>query len=170
MVDIDDRTVFENNRIDFWFCDCITEPEYMYSVDGEYETTLIEFWKNYNHFPLKVIHNFVREMDDLDNDDKVYRYQIDEVHSIDELKHILDDVGWKLTLEDFFITNSSKEIRFKKIDRETLKGKIPAQCPLFELGPGDTLTEVIIHGHSFLVGTNDSNLSTKEQVKKIVLS
>ena len=43
-------------------------------------------------------------MDDLDNDDKVYRYQIDEVHSIDELKHILDDVGWKLTLEDFFIT------------------------------------------------------------------
>ncbi|MED3997996.1 hypothetical protein P4647_25790 [Peribacillus frigoritolerans] len=74
MVDIDDRTVFENNGIDFWVCDCITEPEYMYSVDGEYETTLIEFWKNYNRFPLKVIHNFVREMDDLDNDDKVYRY------------------------------------------------------------------------------------------------
>ncbi|MDM5360691.1 hypothetical protein [Peribacillus sp. ACCC06369] len=45
MVDIDDRTVFENNRIDFWVCDCITEPEYMYSVDGEYETTLIEFGK-----------------------------------------------------------------------------------------------------------------------------
>ncbi|GAA1383123.1 hypothetical protein [Peribacillus frigoritolerans] len=61
---------------------------------------LVEYGKKYNK---KRPHNFVREMDDLDNDDKVYRYQIDEVHSIDELKHILDDVGWKLTLEDFFL-------------------------------------------------------------------
>ena len=76
----------------------------------------------------------------------------------------------EINLGRLFYYYSSKEIRFKKIDRETLKGKIPAQCPLFELGPGDTLTEVIIHGHSFLIGTNDSNLSTKDQVKKIVLS
>lgn len=169
MVNINDRAVFENNQLDFWSCDCIKEPEYMYSVDGEYRTTLTDFWKNYNHFLLKVIHNFVREVDDLDDDDKMYRYRIDEVHSIDELDSILDDVGWKLTLDDFFITNSSKEIRFKVLDREILKGKVSTQYPIFELGPSDTLTEVILHGYSFLVGTNDTNLSTKEQVKKIVL-
>ncbi|WP_078414238.1 hypothetical protein [Priestia abyssalis] len=169
MVNIDDRTVYTNNRIDFWACDCIKEPEYMYSVDGEYGTTLSDFWKNYNRFPLKVIHNFVREVDDLDDDDKRLRYRIDEVHSMDELDSILDDVGWKLTLDDFFITNSSKEIRFKIQDRDELKGKVSIQYPIFELGPSDTLIEVILHGYSFLVATNDANLSTKEQVKKIVL-
>ncbi len=169
MVNIDDRTVYTNNRIDFWACDCIKEPEYMYSVDGEYGTTLSDFWKNYNSFPLKVIHNFVREVDDLDDDDKRLRYKIDEVHSKDELDSILDDVGWKLTLDDFFITNSSKEIRFKIQDRDELKGKVSVQYPIFELGPSDTLTEVISHGYSFLVGTNDIGLSTKEQLKKVIL-
>jgi len=169
MVNIDDQTVYTNNRIDFWACDCITEPKYMYSVDGEYGTTLSDFWKNYNHFPLKVIHNFVREVDDLDDDEKRLRYRIDEVNSIDELDSILADVGWKLTLDNFFITNSSKEIRFKIQDRDELKGKVSAQYPIFELGPSDTMTEVILHGYSFLVGTKDICLSTKEQLKKVIL-
>lgn len=169
MINIDDRTVYENNSIDFWACDCIKESEYMYNVDGEYRTTLTDFWKNYNRFPLKVIHNYVREVDDLDDDDKRLRYKIDEVHSIDELDNILNDVGWKLDLNDFFITNSSKEIRFKIQDRDELKGKVSPQYPVFEIGPSDTLTEVILHGYSFLVGTNDTNLSTKEQLKKVVL-
>ena len=169
MINIDDRTVYENNRIDFWACDCIKKPEYMYNVDGKYRTTLTDFWKNYNRFPLKVIHNYVREVDDLDDDDKRLRYKIDEVHSIDELDNILNDVGWKLDLNDFFITNSSKEIRFKIQDRDKLKGKVSPQYPIFEIGPSDTLTEVILHGYSFLVGTNDTNLSTKEQLKKVVL-
>jgi hypothetical protein len=92
-----------------------------------------------------------------------------QVRSIDELDSILDDVGWKLTLDDFFITNSSNEIRFEILDTDILKGKVSVQYPIFELGSSDTLTEVILHGYSFLIGTNDTNLSTKEQVKKIVL-
>lgn len=41
--------------------------------------------------------------------------------------------------------------------------------PLFELGPGDTLTEVILHGNSFLIGTQDHSLSTKKQVEEMIL-
>lgn len=169
MINIDDRTAYENERIDFWACDCIKEPEYMYCVDGEYGTTLFDFWKNYHCFPLKVIHNFVRKFDDLDDDDKRHRYRIDEVHSINELDRILDDVGWKLTLDDFFITNSSKEIKFKIQDRDELKGKVSVQYPIFELDPSDTLTEVILHGDSFIVSTNDISLSKKEQLYKVIL-
>lgn len=169
MINIDDRTAYENEHIDFWACDCIKEPEYMYCVDGEYGTTLFDFWKNYNRFPLKVIHNFVREYDDLDDDDKRHRYRIDEVYSINELDRILDDVGWKLTFEDFFITNSSKEIKFKIQDRDELNGKVSGQYPIFELDSSDTLTEVILHGDSFIVGTNDISLSKKEQLYKVIL-
>ncbi|MFC3882019.1 hypothetical protein ACFOU2_00140 [Bacillus songklensis] len=169
MADIDDETAYENNQLNFWFCECTKKPIYMYSVDGEYKKTLTDFWKNYNRFPLKVIHNFVREVDDLDSDDKRYTFNIDQVNSIDELENLLDDIGWKLTDDDFFITNSSKQIKFKTIDRGLLKGKVSAQKPIFELGPGETLTEVILHGYSFLIGTNAANLSSKERVKEIIL-
>ncbi|MGG6447388.1 hypothetical protein [Pseudobacillus badius] len=170
MLNIDDRTAYENNQIEFWSCDCVKEPKYMYCVDGEYGATLMDFWKNYNCFPLKVVHNFIEEADDVYDDNKMYKYRVDEVHSIHELENILDNVGWKLTFENFFITNSSKEIKFNILTENTLKGKVSVQHPVFELGPADTLTEVILHGSSFLVGTNNNNLSAKEKIKEIILS
>jgi hypothetical protein len=169
MVNIDDESNFENNQIDFWFCECTENPLFMYNVDGEFRKTLTTFWKNYNRFPLRVIHNFVREMDDLDSDDKRYKLRIDSVNSIVELDHILDEIGWKLIEENFFITDSSKKIVFKTTEIVGLKGKVFEQKPIFELNSGETLTEVILHGYSFLIATNDTKLSTKEMVKDIFL-
>ena len=169
MVNIDDESNFVNNQIDFWFCECTENPLFMYNVDGEFRETLTTFWKNYNSFPLKVIHNFVQEMDDLDSDDKRYKFRIDTVNSIVELDHVLDEIGWKLTEENFFITNSSKEIVFKTTEKVVLKRIVFGQKLIFELDSGETLTEVILHGYSFLIGTNDTKLSTKEMVKDIFL-
>jgi hypothetical protein len=169
MVNIDDETNFGNNQIDFWDCECTENPLFMYNVDGEFRETLTSFWRNYNSFPLKVVHNFVREIDDLDSDEKVYKLRIDTVNTIGELDNMLDEIGWKLTEEHFFITNSSKEMVFKSTEIDILNGKVFAQKPIFELDTGETLTEVILHGYSFLIGTNDTNLSTKELVKDISL-
>ena len=79
--------------------------------------------------------------------------RIDTVNSIVELDNILDETGRKLTEENFFITNSSKEIDFKTTEIVTLKGKLFAQKTIFELDSGEALTEVILHGRPFLLGT-----------------
>lgn len=62
--------------------------------------------------------------------------RIDTVNSIVELDNILDETGRKLTEENFYITNSSKEIDFKTTEIVTLKGKLFAQKTIFELDSG----------------------------------
>ncbi|MCM3790017.1 hypothetical protein M3221_16640 [Domibacillus indicus] len=167
-IKIEDRTAFEDNQLDFWECECKEEPAYMYNVDGEYRKTLVEFWNHYNQFPLKVVHTRVWNMDDNQDYDKVYKLRIDVIQSIQELNQMMDEVGWKLVDETFFITNSSKPIQLKTYP-VVWSRKLMGEKPLFELGPGDTLTEVILHGNSFLIGTQDHSLSTKKQVEEMIL-
>ncbi|MEI2362765.1 hypothetical protein [Priestia megaterium] len=169
MVNIDDETAWEDNKLDFWFCDCKTKPLNMYFVDGEYRKTLTDFWKSYNRFPLKVVHTLVNEIKDLDDKEKVYNFRIESINSINELNEMLDNIGWKLGEEKFFITNSTSDIEFKVIEEQTLKGKEQAQYPVFNLNRGETLTDTTLHGRAFVLGTNDVNLKTKEKLKKLLI-
>ena len=165
---VDDESAWE--VLDFWFCECKTKPSYMYFVDGEYRKTLTGFWRSYDSFPLQVIHTLVNEIDDLDDEAKRNNFRVERINSIDELDLLLNEIGWKLGEEKFFITNSFLQVEFILIVEQTLKGKETAQYPIFELGIGETLTDTILHGQAFVIGDNDFRLSTKEQVSKMVVT
>ncbi|WP_018395627.1 hypothetical protein [Bacillus sp. 37MA] len=168
MVKIDDETAWEDNQLDFWFCGCEIKPLSMYFIDGEYRKTLSDFWNSYNRYPLKVIHTLANETDDLKDNEKWNYFQIDIIHSIDELAEMLNDIGWKLGEEKFFITNSTSDIKFEIIEEETLMGKEQSQYPIFDLSIGESLTDTTLHGRAFVLGTNDAALNTKEKVKELI--
>ncbi|MCM3790063.1 hypothetical protein M3221_16875 [Domibacillus indicus] len=171
MIQISERNEFVDNRLDFEECSCINTSKYMYDIEGNlFISHITDFLRNYNHFPMKVVHTLVKDMSDSDYDNKAHKFKIESIHSIEELNHILDEVGWKLINGKFFITDSINPITFTTYEFNLEKKKITAQKPLFELGNNETLIEAINHGYEFLLATNSDKLSTKEHVQKLLLT
>lgn len=170
MIEVSERKEFVDNQIEFWECACINEPTYMYAIDGDlFISHITDFVRNYNHFPMKVVQTLIT--DDYGSDrSKSYNFKIDSIYSIEELTHMLDEIGWKLIDGKFFITNSTKPITFTTYEFNLGKEKITAQKPLFQLGNNEILIEVVNHGYAFLLASNSDKLSTKEQVQKLLFT
>lgn len=168
MTEIDDRTAFENEELLLIGCACIKEPYYMYSVYGEYATTLCDFWTGYNVFPLKVIHNYIENFDDLDVDDKRFNLRIEVIYSSKELNQLLDKIAWKLIFDDFYITNSKNDVIIENKLRPDSFINVPTPFPTFDLALNETVTEMTCDGNYFTLATNDRKLAEKQQVFEII--
>lgn len=168
MLTIDDRNDFVDGKLYLSDCSCLDEPHYMYSVCGEYATTICDFWTGYNVFPLKVIHNYIENFDDLDVDDKRFNLRIEVIHSGKELKQLLDKIAWKLIFDDFYITNSKNDVKIENKLRPDSFINVPTPFPTFDLALDETVTEMTCDGDYFTIATNDRKLAEKEQIFEII--